>query len=67
MASTYERSFVKGMVWELISFVITLIAVYLVYGDIYLSLKFTFWLTIVKMFLFFFHERLWKKVIWGKY
>jgi uncharacterized membrane protein len=67
MASTYERSFVKGIVWEAVSFVITLAAVYWVYGNMYLSLRFTFWLTIVKMFFFFIHERTWKKIRWGKY
>jgi uncharacterized membrane protein len=67
MPSKYERSFVKGVVWELFSFVITLAAVYLIYGDIVFSLKFVFWLTIVKMFFFFIHERIWKKIKWGKY
>jgi adenylylsulfate kinase len=67
MPSTYQRSFIKGMVWELFTFVVTLIAVYWVYGNIYASLRFSFWLTIVKMFLFFFHERLWKRIGWGKY
>ncbi len=67
MASTFERSFMKGVVWEGISFVITLVAIYWFYGDIAVSLKFTFWLTIFKMFFFFIHERIWKNIIWGKY
>ena len=67
MPSTYKRSFVKGVAWEAVSFVITLIAVYLVYGDIIFSLKFTLGLTIIKMLFFFVHERFWKKIRWGKY
>jgi uncharacterized membrane protein len=67
MASTFERSFAKGVVWEGFSFIITLVAVYLIYGNIALSLKFTFWLTMIKMMFFFIHERIWKNVIWGKY
>jgi uncharacterized membrane protein len=67
MSSTYERSLVKGIVWEGFSFLITLAAVYLVYGNIIFSLKFTAVLTIVKMLFFFIHERAWKNVRWGKY
>jgi uncharacterized membrane protein len=67
MASTPIRSFVKGISWETITFVITLFAIYLVYGNFITSLKFSLILTIFKIFLFFIHERLWKKIRWGKY
>lgn len=67
MASTYKRSLVKGIVWEGFSFVITLIAIYFVYGNLAFSLKFTLALTFVKIILFFVHERVWKDVRWGKY
>ena len=67
MASTCERSFVKGVSWEFISFVITVIAVYYFYGDFYISVKFSLALSVVKIFFFFFHERSWKKIRWGKY
>ncbi len=66
MGSTYRRSFIKGAVWELISFVITFFAVYIVFGDFKTSLGFSLGLTIIKAFIFFVHERLWKKVKWGK-
>jgi adenylylsulfate kinase len=67
MPSTYKRSLVKGIVWESFGFIITLIAVYWIYGNLNLSLKFTLGLTLVKMILFFVHERAWKNVRWGKY
>lgn len=57
----------KGFVWESIAFVLTTIAVYLVYGNILSSIKFGLVLTIVKMILFFAHERIWKRIRWGKY
>lgn len=66
MGSTPQRSFIKGMVWELVSFFIATIAVYLAYGDIGDSLKFSLVLTSIKIPLFFIHERAWKKVKWGK-
>ncbi len=67
MSSTYQRSLVKGIVWESISFALTLIAVYMIYGNLALSIKFTLGMTLIKMVLFFIHERTWKKVKWGKY
>lgn len=67
MASTPIRSFVKGVCWETITFIITLFAVYLVYGNFLSSLEFAAILTVFKIALFFVHERLWKKIRWGKY
>jgi len=67
MASTQARSFLKGVSWETISFVITVLAVYWIYGNLVMSIKFSFALTLVKILLFFIHERFWKKIRWGKY
>ena len=64
--STPRRSFVKGIVWEAISFVVTSLAVFAVYGNFNISVKFSFYLTLIKIVLFFVHERAWKKVKWGK-
>jgi len=66
MGSTYVRSFVKGFSWEFISFLITLFIVYLIYGDFKTSVVFSFALTLIKSSIFFFHERIWKKIKWGK-
>ncbi|MEK6935323.1 MAG: DUF2061 domain-containing protein [Nanoarchaeota archaeon] len=66
MGSTYERSFFKGFSWEIISFVITFIFVYLVYGNFNMSLKVSLLLSLVKISIFFIHERVWKKIMWGK-
>jgi adenylylsulfate kinase len=67
MPSEYKRSLVKGITWEGFSFIITLIAVYLVYNNFMLSLKFSLLLSLIKIILFFVHERAWKNVKWGKY
>jgi len=67
MASTLQRSLIKGIVWETISLIITFIAVYLIYGNLTLSIKFSLGLSAVKIVIFFAHERIWKKVKWGKY
>ena len=67
MASIYQRSLVKGVVWESISFVIATLGIYLFYGNFNTSIKFSFILTAIKVPLFFIHERVWKIVKWGKY
>ena len=67
MASTLLRSFIKGFIWEFISFLIIIAAVYIVYGDLSASIKFSFILTLIKIPLFFLNERIWKKIRWGKY
>ncbi len=66
MGSTFERSFFKGIVWEFISFLLVIAAVYFMYGDINASIKFSAILTLIKIPLFFFHERIWKMIKWGK-
>jgi len=66
LTSTPKRSFIKALIWETISFVITLIAVYILQKDMGVSLKFTFALTIVKVIFLYNYERIWKKIMWGK-
>jgi adenylylsulfate kinase len=66
MGSTPQRSFIKGISWEIISFLLTLLIVFLLYGDILVSLKTTIILTAIKIPIFFIHERTWKKIKWGK-
>lgn len=66
MGSTLERSFIKGLIWEIVSFVIVIFAVYLVYGNLAMSIQFSIILTLIKIPIFFLHERIWKKIKWGK-
>jgi len=65
--STLERSFIKGIIWEGISFILTALFVYLVYGNIIRAVQFSLVLTLIKVVLYFVHERCWKMVRWGKY
>jgi adenylylsulfate kinase len=67
MASIPLRSFIKGVCWETVSFILTLFAIYWIYGNFLSSLKFSLILTAIKIFLFFAHERFWKTIRWGKY
>jgi len=66
MGSTLERSFIKGMCWEIISFFLTLLVIFILYRNIFISLKITIILTVIKMPIYFIHERIWKRFKWGK-
>lgn len=66
MASTYQRSLLKGVMWEGISLLITMLIYYALFGNIGNSIKFSVILTAIKVPFFFAHERAWKKVKWGK-
>ena len=66
MGSTVQRSFLKGVSWELISFFITFEFVYFYYGNVTESLRISLYLSLFKIFIFFAHERLWKRIKWGK-
>lgn len=66
MESTYQRSLLKGISWELFSFIITTALIYLVYENLQFSARLSLALSITKVFFFFIHERLWKKITWGK-
>jgi len=66
MGSTFERSFMKGVVWEGVSFILVLIIAYIYSGNFPDSIKFVLILTVIKIPLFFLHERIWKSVRWGK-
>ena len=60
MGSTYKRSLIKGLSWESISFIITFVIVYLIYGDLKTSFWFSLSLVLLKSSIFFVHERIWK-------
>lgn len=66
MGSTFERSFIKGVIWEFVSFIIAFIVAYLYFGDWGNSILFAVILTLIKIPFYFFHERVWKKIRWGK-
>jgi len=58
MASTALRSFIKGVTWETSG----LVVLYLLTKSIKVSLSYL----IIRVALYWLHERLWKKARWGK-
>lgn len=66
MGSAPKRSLVKGISWEIISFSLTLLIIYIINRNIIISLGLSAILTAVKIPFYFIHERVWKKIKWGK-
>tara|TARA_R110002051_G_scaffold325678_2_gene430126 strand:- start:42799 stop:43062 length:264 start_codon:yes stop_codon:yes gene_type:complete len=73
--STYEidkssekpiRSIAKAVSWRIIGTLDTLLISYILTGKIALAASIASIDFITKMILYFFHERLWNKVSWGK-
>ena len=58
MGSTKLRSFSKGFIWQLTGLIIVFILTK--------SYEIAITYQIIRIIMYFFYERLWKKVKWGK-
>jgi len=60
------RSFLKTLSWRIVGTLDTILIAFLITGKVEqaLSIGFVEWGT--KMFLYFFHERAWNRISWGK-
>ncbi len=61
-----KRSFVKSVSWRLIGTLDTILLTWLVTGKVSMAITIGSFELITKMLLYFFHERLWNKINWGK-
>lgn len=60
------RSIAKAVSWRVIGTLDTLLISYLLTGEVAVAASIASIDFITKMFLYFFHERLWNKISWGK-
>lgn len=60
------RSVAKAISWRIIGTLDTLLVSYLLTGKVVLAASIASVDFITKMFLYFFHERIWNKVGWGR-
>ena len=60
------RSVVKALSWRVIGTIDTLIVSYILTGEIALATSIASVDFLTKLVLYFFHERAWNKVKWGK-
>ena len=61
-----KRSVVKTITWRVIAFLVTMIAVYLYNKDIKESLVVSLLANAVKMLLYYWHERFWNRIKFGR-
>ncbi len=60
------RSVVKAISWRVIGTLDTLLISYILTGQVAIAASIATIDFVTKMFLYFFHERLWNKIAWGK-
>ena len=60
------RSIVKSISWRVIGTLDTIIISWIITGTLTLAFSIGFVELISKMVLYFFHERMWNKIQWGK-
>lgn len=66
MKVTKTRSFVKSLSYRVWGTVSSWVVVYVITGKGSLATLVSFWETVVKVFIYYFHERAWNIVQWGR-
>lgn len=60
------RSVVKAISWRVVGTIDTLVVSYFVTGELILAASIASVDFLTKLVLYFFHERIWNKIKWGK-
>ena len=66
MIVTKARSFTKALSYRIWGTLSSFAVAYVITGDASLSGAIAFWETVVKVFIYYAHERGWNKVKWGR-
>ncbi len=61
------RSIVKAISWRIIGTIDTIVISWFITGEITMALSIGLIEVITKMILYFFHERIWNVIKWGKH
>ena len=62
-----KRSLIKSITWRVIASIDTFIIAWLVTGKIYWAGTIAIFEILTKTVLYYFHERGWNYILWGKY
>ncbi|MHA2163707.1 MAG: DUF2061 domain-containing protein [Candidatus Hodarchaeales archaeon] len=65
-STSRERSVLKAITWRLIATITTTSIVYIMTGRLDLTAAVGFYDVILKLILFFFHERVWNRIQYGR-
>ncbi|MDR4495347.1 MAG: DUF2061 domain-containing protein [Nitrospirales bacterium] len=63
---THLRSVVKGISWRIIATLVTTVVVWLISGEVSMALFAGASDSLVKIGLFWGHERIWQRILWGR-
>ena len=66
MTDSHSRSFLKGVTWRALGTLDTIVLSFIITGNIGDALKIGFTEVITKIILFYFHERLWNIIPYGR-
>ena len=66
LRETRFRSVVKSITWRILAVIITWTVVYSYTGNVGGSLKITITAAGVSIITYYFHERIWNNIEWGK-
>ena len=66
MKVTKTRSFVKALSYRIWGTLSSVAVAYVITKNVSLSVTIAFWETVVKVFIYYAHERGWNKVKWGR-
>ena len=65
-ADLKKRAIAKTMTWRVIASLTTLLIAWMLTGDLLIGASIGSIEAIVKIFLYYFHERIWNNVNWAK-
>lgn len=63
---TKQRSFVKSLSYRIWGTVTSFVVVYAITGNGSLSALISFWETVLKVVVYYWHERVWDRIKWGR-
>jgi len=66
MTETRKRSIVKSFTWRIICVVVSIITAYFLTGKLEVSVAIGTVYNAITMILYYFHERSWNMLEWGK-
>jgi uncharacterized membrane protein len=66
MKVTKTRSFVKALSYRIWGTLSSVIVAYVITKNASLSITIAFWETVVKIFIYYAHERGWNYIQWGR-
>lgn len=66
MSVKKSRSFVKSLTWRVVALITTFVTLYALSGDIHMATMATLVTNTVNFVAYYYHERIWNSVGWGK-